>query len=91
MLNMKIRKYLYECCFYSKLLPKSKLYISISLFWLGLINYKVKWTKELLRIFLKYKFHSDTKLIELINYKNQYLEGILKRIFKCSKNKLEEN
>ena len=91
MLDMKIRKYLYECCFYSKLLPKSRLYISISLFWLGLMNYKNEWTKELLIVFLKYKFHYDTKLIELINYTNQYFECILKRIFKCSKNKLEEN
>ena len=32
MLDMKIRKCLYECGLYSKLLPKSRLYISISLF-----------------------------------------------------------
>ena len=40
MLDMKIRKCLYEGGLYSKLLPKSRLYISRSLFWLGLMNCK---------------------------------------------------
>ena len=87
-IDLKIRKALYSSGSYSKMLPKSRLYVPIDQFGIGLMNVRDECSKELIRVFLKFIWNSDSNISELIKLTNKNPEGILKRLKKSLGKKL---
>ena len=70
------------------MLPKSRLYVPIDQFGIGLMNVRDECSKELIRVFLKFIWNSDSNISELIKLTNKNPEGILKRLKKSLGKKL---
>lgn len=85
-LDKEIRKALMKLNMYSKLFSKDRLYVNKDNLGFGLLSCRHEYGKELLRVYLKYKWFSDTKIINLINLTNNTPMGIMKRCKKALQN-----
>ncbi|BFU19987.1 hypothetical protein, conserved [Entamoeba histolytica] len=65
-IDKQIRKSLIQLQLYSRNIPKSRLYAKINELGIGLMSSRDECAKELLRIYLKYKWRSSTEIGEMI-------------------------
>lgn len=89
-IDCSIRKKLSENNIWFRNLPSARLYLSMNKLGMGLMNCRAEYGKELIRVFLKYKWHSDTKIFDLIEATNNTKEGIWKRIILALRKYMKE-
>ncbi|BFU26494.1 hypothetical protein, conserved [Entamoeba histolytica] len=90
-IDKQIRNSLIQLQLYSRNIPKSRLYVKINELGLGLMSARDECVKELLRIYLKYKWRSNTEIGEMIEAIKENPNGIIKRMKKAFGKKINFN
>ncbi|BFU25253.1 hypothetical protein, conserved [Entamoeba histolytica] len=90
-IDKQIRKSLIQLQLYSRNIPKSRLYVKINEMGLGLMSARDECAKELIRIYLKYKWKSSTEIGEMIETIKENPNGIIKRMKKVFGKKINFN